>query len=45
MFQETLTFESTFSKEICSIFIDFLTINEMFYKFNLLNKGFNQIVE
>jgi len=45
MFQADLTFETTFTKEISSIFIDFLSLEELFYKFNLLNKNFHNIVE
>lgn len=43
--QQPNTFEATFSKEISSILIEFLTIPEIFSKFNLLNKSFHEIFE
>ena len=44
-FEQKLTFESTFNKEISSIFIDFLTLEEVFFKFKLLNRDYNHLVE
>jgi hypothetical protein len=46
MFQETKhTFESTFGRELSSILIDFMTLNEVFHKYALLNKNFSFIVD
>jgi competence CoiA-like predicted nuclease len=39
------TFETTFTKEISSILVEFLTLPEVFFKLNLINKNFHSIVE
>ena len=39
------TLESTINREISSILVDFLTLEEVFFKFGLLNKNFHQIVQ
>jgi len=40
MFQERATFESIFTRDICSVLLEFLTLPEIFTKFNLLNRNF-----
>lgn len=45
MFLETKhNFDSTFQKELSTILIDFMTLDEVFNKFAILNKKFNGIV-
>lgn len=40
-----LTLESTFNREISSILVDFLTLEEVFFRFGMLNRNFRGIVE
>ena len=39
------TFESTFSKELSSILMELLTVDNIFLKFILLNKNFYSMVQ
>ena len=39
------SFQSTFNVEICSILVEIMSMEDVFLKFNLLNKNFNDVME
>ena len=39
------TFESTYNKELSSILMELLTVEDIFLKFNMLNNNFHNTVQ